>query len=151
MRVRVPLSAPLYKVTMKILILEDDPERQQAFRENNVGVDVVIVDTTAEAIRLLQEQCWDIAFLDHDLGGQIMVASGPGTGYEVATWLEEHPKSMPDIVIVHSFNPGGREKMCAALPKALAIPGVWGVPDGAQAVWTAYTQLIARKDFQAGG
>jgi len=30
-----------------------------------------------------------ILFLDHDLGGKQMVASGNNTGYEVAKWLSK--------------------------------------------------------------
>jgi len=113
----------------RILILEDNPKRHKLFREK-FGLHIVIVETTTEAIKLLLEKKWDTLFLDHDLGGQEMVPSGPGTGYEVACWLEEHPSYMPKQVIVHSFNPDGRKRMLAALPDAIDAPGIW-LPDKA--------------------
>lgn len=112
-----------HKSDTRILILEDDPERHRAFRKRLC--DPVIVTTAAECIRLLEAEDWDECYLDHDLGGRVYVESGPGTGYEVACWLEANPARMPKRVVLHSLNPAGRARMKAALPDAYDRPGVW--------------------------
>ena len=108
-----------------ILILEDDEERIRQFQKKLAGHHVVIVETAAQAIRHLRATCWHMLFLDHDLGGQVFVESGPGTGYEVATWLETNQDRKPGIIILHSMNPVGRDHMQQALPGALQVPGAW--------------------------
>jgi CheY-like chemotaxis protein len=110
---------------MDILILEDDHERQKIFRSNLIGTNAVIVETAAGAIQELSSSNWDYLFLDHDLGGQQMVESGPGTGYEVAEWLAENPDKQPPNIIIHSFNPSGAENMQRVLPNAIKAPGCW--------------------------
>jgi len=110
---------------MRILILEDDPERQQCFQRNLVGHDVIITDKAKTAIQLLSDQEWGLLCLDHDLGGQVYVKSGEGTGYEVAVWLEEHPDRQPPQIILHSLNPAGRENMKRCLPGAIDLPFAW--------------------------
>jgi CheY-like chemotaxis protein len=110
---------------MRILILEDSPERHKKFRKFLHHHQVTIVATASEAITLLATKMWDCLFLDHDLGDQVMVESGPGTGYEVASWLEQHQDHMPDKVILHTFNPDGLERMQQALPQAIPYPGAW--------------------------
>ena len=109
----------------KILILEDNFARQTAFRRKLVGNVVEIVETSEGALRMLQDETWDELYLDHDLGGQEFVESGPGTGYEVAVWLESHPEFKPGRIVLHSLNPAGRSRMAAALPEAEVIPWAW--------------------------
>jgi len=109
----------------KILVLEDMPHRKKAFTQGLIGNHVVIVDQSDKCMDLLKNQKWDILFLDHDLGGEEMVPSGPNTGYEVACWLEEFPEHKPLMIVIHSLNNVGREKMAWALPEAFVIPGVW--------------------------
>jgi hypothetical protein len=110
---------------MNILILEDDKNRQAQFTRKFFNHNVVIVSTALGAIGQLEHRSWDQLYLDHDLGGQVMVESGPGTGYEVAKWLEAHPDRMPPEVFVHSFNPVGANNIIAAIPQAVRCPGVW--------------------------
>lgn len=55
-------------------------------------------------IKALQEENWDLLYLDHDLG--------PGqTGYDIMRWLEEHPQSLPKEIILITQNPVGRKMM----------------------------------------
>ncbi len=110
---------------MDILILEDDKERHKAFLKSLIGANVVIVETAREAITKLSNYSWDYLFLDHDLGGKQMCASGLETGYEVSKWLEQNPDKQPPNIIIHSFNPIGAENMKKALPKAMLSPGCW--------------------------
>ena len=110
---------------MNVLILEDNHARQQTFMRNLVGTNAVIVETATAAIQKLLEHPWDYLFLDHDLGGAQMVASGPGTGYEVAEWLAVNPKYQPPNIVIHSFNPVGAANMKRVLVDAAVAPGCW--------------------------
>ena len=110
---------------MNILILEDNKERIAYFSNLRSEHSVTITEFAHEAIRLLKENKWDILMLDHDLGGQEMVPSGPGTGYEVADFLSKNEHLKPERIIIHSFNGPGSQNMKAALPEAEWIPGIW--------------------------
>jgi len=123
---------------MNVLVLEDDARRHLAFTRKLIGTNLQIVETAAEAIGLLEERDWDYLFLDHDLGGQQMVESGPGTGYEVAVWLEEHEDRQPPNIVIHSFNPDGAKKMHDALPKAIVAPGCWNTIEIKQTDFSKY-------------
>jgi CheY-like chemotaxis protein len=107
---------------MKILILEDETYRQDIFAKRLDGTDFTIVFTAEDCISLLEQQKWDILFLDHDLDIEQPIIN-PGTGYEVACWLESHPDYKPDSIVIHSLNPIGASKMLAALPGAILAPG----------------------------
>jgi hypothetical protein len=72
-------------------------------------------------------QHFNLVFLDHGLGDKVLVASGKGTGYEVAQWLSSNPHRMPKQIIVHSFNPVGAQNIKAVLPSAELIPGAWSL------------------------
>lgn len=118
------------KTNLNILVLEDDRGRWESFTKNmSIGNNLVIVEFAKEAIEQLKNGGWDVLFLDHDLGGQILVESGPGTGYEVACWLEEHSEMAPEVVIIHSMNVYGARKMQIAVKGSYLIPGAWGFSD----------------------
>ena len=113
---------------MKILILEDCPQRTVLFNKKLAGSnEVKIVTTAKECIELLETRKWDALFLDHDLGGETFVPSEhQNTGYTVACWLEAHPEYCPAIIKVHSLNPTGAQRMLQALPDtAVYEPGLW--------------------------
>ena len=114
-------------MSKRILILEDDLERVQKFWANFAGNELVVCDNADDAIKLLKAQEWDWLFLDHDLGGEIMVDhyANDNTGYRVAVWLEEYPEHKPERIVIHSFNPVGVKNMKAALPDAHVIMAVW--------------------------
>ncbi len=105
------------------MFLDDDPDRYRQFKSALVGFDVNIdwAQTSTEAIEFLGKNTYDIIYLDHDLGGQIMVPSGNNTGYEVAQWISNNIKDLPQIVL-HSLNPVGVQNMQSVLPTAKAIP-----------------------------
>lgn len=112
----------------RILVLDDDEGRHRVFARALVGNAVDHVRTVFEAIRAFRRVSYDAAFLDHDLGGEQMVGSGPGTGYAVAEWLAAHPENCPPVVFVHSYNPVGVANMRRVLPRAVALPfdPTWG-------------------------
>ncbi len=127
--------------SLRILILDDDPNpddpqnpakvgqtRIPGFRRKFIGHNIKWVMTATEAIAELSdnpEGYWDVLCLDHDLGGVPYVKSGPGTGYEVAVWLERNPEKKPPQIFLHSLNRVGRDNMKAALPEAVHAPFAW--------------------------
>jgi CheY-like chemotaxis protein len=112
---------------MRILILDDDLIRHRHFKENYMHHVLTLVTTVQETIHNLMQHDYDAIFLDHDLGGQQMVASGghEPTGYDVAVWLNANQDRCPPLVYIHSFNPEGALKMQKLLPHAILVPGLW--------------------------
>ncbi len=105
---------------MNILILEDNDERIKWF-ESEIPHTLNIVKTAVEAIELLKTNVYDIIFLDHDLGNQAYVPSGPGTGYEVAEFITGMENCTAQIII-HSWNSVGAENIQKLLPSAKRLP-----------------------------
>jgi CheY-like chemotaxis protein len=113
---------------MKILILDDSQSRLLTFRRKLIGAVVICVEHVSDCIREIEEnEPFDYIFLDHDLDGKIYVPSGPGTGYEVAQWLKNHPDKMPGKVIFHTCNEKAGPLMLEELPDAVFLPGVFMV------------------------
>jgi CheY-like chemotaxis protein len=110
---------------MRILIVEDMEYRIKQFVFNLIGCTIEVTKSSQEAIDLLKTQHWDCLLLDHDLEGPVFFPSGPGTGYEVACWLEENSDRQPKVIITHSQNPEGARNICRALPNAMAFPKCW--------------------------
>ena len=114
---------------VKILILEDNQERINVFRQKLEadGVEVMFTEIVDECIELLKDNEYQYLMLDHDLGGNIYVESDGDelTGWHVAKWLSEHPDRQPETIIVHSLNEGGRKRILSLLPNALDVPGAW--------------------------
>jgi hypothetical protein len=127
-----------YKEHMKrILFLDDDANRYRVFnnlimdsnhnvRTNELELDefeVTWVETSKAAIKLLQdpEKHFHYVFLDHDLGGEVYVASGEHTGWEVANFINDR-KLKFEAVILHTMNPIGADNMKQLIPESFHIP-----------------------------
>ena len=110
---------------MKILILEDDVNRQAQFRKRLFNCSVVITDDPKECISHLANSEWDALFLDHDLGGGVFRPSDENSGYAVARWLELNPARKPSSMFIHSLNPAGVENIQRCLPEAVKAPFCW--------------------------
>ena len=83
---------------------------------------IFITATAHGAIEILEKESnFDYIFLDHDLGGQAYVESGPGTGWFVAEYMAENEVKC-DHIIVHTLNYPGAQNMLALLPTARHIP-----------------------------
>mgnify|MGYP000574531471 CR=1 FL=1 len=114
---------------INIFVLEDDPERQAAFRKNLIPANVYIAESAEKAKQLLESGIYDVWFLDHDLGGKVFVSSDPegDNGYAVAKWAagklkEGNDVAKPMFVIVHSLNPAGSTNIRAALDEVPNLP-----------------------------
>lgn len=122
---------------MKILFLDDDEARHAYFAGLAFKHSVDHVRTAEEAIQALRENQYDLACLDHDLGGRIYVdpLDLEGTGYTVAKAMSlDLGMKRPSQVVVHSFNPVGVGRMVNRLKAAgfnvVAAPfGSFRIPD----------------------
>lgn len=88
----------------RILFLDDDPQRADAFLVEHPKA--VWVQTAEECIALLEE-AWDEVHLDHDLGGEVLVdLSRDDCGMAVVRWLCLAPRSHLKATrfVVHSHN-----------------------------------------------
>lgn len=118
---------------MRVLILDDSEIRHRRFKEKfSLETDILThTYTVEECIEAMTNNEYDMVCLDHDLGGQEMVPSGPGTGYEVCEWMVQNQDRVPNIVILHSFNPPGRDNMSRLLGnfgiRSTQHPGYWNV------------------------
>ena len=111
---------------MKVLILDDMPDRIGMFALKFVNHDITIVNTAPNCIEMLNSFQWDAVFLDHDLGGEVYCKSDENSGYAVAKFMEEAGiDKQPKHIILHSLNPAGVKNMQYALPRAKTIPFAW--------------------------
>ena len=112
---------------MKILILDDDLTRHEAFKKNFNHHELTHAETAEDTIQHLTNNEFDAVFLDHDLGGMTYVDSHGDipTGYTVAKWLNENQERKPNIIYIHSMNPPGAKKMQDLLPGSILAPRLW--------------------------
>ena len=106
---------------MKVLILEDSPERIRTFKQKLRAHDLYFFDNVreaCEAVDLLGP--FDSYFLDHDLDGKVFVPSEePNTGYQFAKYLAA--KGVKGQVVVHTLNPAGADAIMSVLPTATRV------------------------------
>lgn len=115
---------------IKVLILDDMVVRHELFKQrlDSGQCEITSVFTAQGCIDQLHNHGpWDWIFLDHDLGGEVHVPSGPGTGYEVAKFIQQNPDKAPKNIIVHSANGTGANNMMGLLHDLNAqwIPYAW--------------------------
>ena len=112
---------------IKVFILEDNEERIAQFRKNFKNASLTITKESKNAIEILRKESpFDYIFLDHDLGGNEMVESGKGTGFEVAQWLSKNTLKKPKFgMYIHSLNGPGAENIIAELKYGQRVPFVW--------------------------
>ena len=119
---------------MKVLVLDDDMARHQAFANNLARNDVTHADSYDRAVKALQDQDrFDVVFLDHDLNDFGLKSIGPSdsmyggarelTGNDVARFIAKAlpKKKRPKMVVVHSINYDGSMNIVSTL-KAAGIP-----------------------------
>jgi len=108
---------------MRIFILEDNPDRMIKFRRELIGHEVDHAETVESGTNLVYNNRYDLLFLDHDLGGEIMVdSSEPNTGYKLAEFIASFTSNKETPCVVHSCNPGGADNIVRALPHAVKLP-----------------------------
>jgi len=99
---------------LRVLIVEDTPERQEILASLFKEHAWVLAHTAARAIRLLEAYEFDLISLDYDLAGKergdVVAAAIPGSRSEGAQ------------VIVHSMNAQGAERIARIIPRAIIVP-----------------------------
>ncbi len=107
---------------MRYALIDDlrvpgDPDNKKA-----IPVDAVVARNYADGLRLLQQEHWDVLYLDHDLAD----FSGPTgrelTGYDVLCFLEECPEHLPGNIIIVSDNASGMQRMRMVIAKLYGCP-----------------------------
>jgi CheY-like chemotaxis protein len=102
---------------VKVLFLDDDPNKMEYAREYYNGDEFYGVETVEQAIRMLEENSpYDLVDLDHDLGGEYFAPSDEVSGYAVAEYISQMAKDkLPKKVVIHSFNSIGAKNMVNVL------------------------------------
>ena len=98
---------------LRVLIVEDTPERQKILTELFRDHAWILVNTAARAIRLLKVYEFDVVSLDYNIGGELL-------GLAVARHIRN--ERIQTRVIIHSMNPQGRKQMLTVLPEAVELP-----------------------------
>jgi len=107
---------------MKVLVVEDDQNRIVKFKRDLVGHDVDYAEDAGPAINFINNNTYDLIFLDHDLGGETYVpSSNRNTGYQVAKAIKKTSNESA-YIIIHSCNTVGAYNIKAELPKAILAP-----------------------------
>jgi CheY-like chemotaxis protein len=99
---------------LRILIVEDTPERQAILQRLSKDHAWILVNTAARAVRLLESYPFDLIFLDYDLAGE-------ARGDRVAEAIRRS-KNARAKVIVHSQSAPGAKRIAAILPQADLVP-----------------------------
>lgn len=113
---------------MRVLFLDDDPDRHATFARNAAGCELVQVWTYAQLVDALAGPRFDQVFLDHDLYdfvGGVPAALGTQmpadakTGLDAAVYVATLPEDRrPAAVYIHSWNPHGAWSMHQVLSGA---------------------------------
>lgn len=121
------------KPVIKVLILEDNPDRMKIFRKRFNEIDDIAfmidhVEMAQDCIEKLSTKQYQIALFDHDLGGEVYVpVDNKNTGSEVARWIAKNPENInkDTPVILHSLNFDGRQNMRSLISYSYDMPAAW--------------------------
>jgi CheY-like chemotaxis protein len=106
---------------VKILILEDSEERIKRFKKILFKYELYFYQDVESAKKAVEENQFDVYFLDHDLDDRVYVDSNElNTGWQFAKFLAE--KKIDAQVYVHTMNPTGAQNILNVLPNAILIP-----------------------------
>ena len=107
---------------MKILFLDDCPYRWKKFKDVNPEADADWAPSFDEGVRLIKENNYDMAYLDHDLDFYAP------TGKDFVDYIVNHKITISKLVC-HSMNYSGRHSMTSALDDnhyhAINCPFAW--------------------------
>lgn len=99
---------------MRVLIVDDEQARHDAFKRRYTGCELVHARNYAEARDAMAGERFDVMQLDHDLQDYRLVdgVMCERTGQDVAKLVASLPPAKhPGTVILHSWNPEGARAM----------------------------------------
>lgn len=108
----------------KILVLDEDQSRHNAFHDLLRGNDVTHVYSYADCVSVLRDTKFDVVFLEHDIGSysnasiiRSMHNSKPLTGTNVVQFMKDEltKEFLPGLVVVHTHNRSGSYRMIEQL------------------------------------
>lgn len=110
---------------MKILILEDNPERIAKFKLLFKNQEVHYCDNVLDAYNECLKNKFGILLIDHDLGGKIWEDSnGENNGYQFVKMIVSAGLQKRSLNYIHSCNPIGANLMLNYL-KDNGYDGIW--------------------------
>lgn len=113
---------------MNSLVLEDSIDRISEFKKRLFNFKQTYTDSALNAIYLIENNKYDIIFLDHDLDNNAYVdLNDKNTGSEVARWIGNNKDNInkDTYIIIHSLNTVGANYMKSIIPNSIYIPFVW--------------------------
>lgn len=118
---------------MKILVLDDDNNRLQIFKNNLENklksFDNDYATNAKQAINYLQNNEYSYVFLDHDLDQQQMSWNEDNCGMTVVDWILNNNYNKHSSFIVHSWNIRRGQEMVDKLKNGgytvIHQPGIW--------------------------
>ncbi len=99
---------------LRVLIVEDNPDRQEVLRRLAKDHAWILANTAERAVRLLESYPFDLIFLDFDLAGS-------ARGDRVAEAIRRSGNNGARV-IVHSQNKPGADRIAEILPEADVVP-----------------------------
>lgn len=105
---------------MRILFIDDSPERTKEFKGNAIGHNVTCAADFRQACHALEGEPFDLIYLDHDLLPEHYEKyCAKGTGTELASMIAaQSRKHQKTTVILHSLSHRGRKEMSQILTAA---------------------------------
>lgn len=110
---------------MKILILDDLETRHNTFKKRYDGADLFHAWNSYECMDIIQaNDRFDLIHLDHDLDHFVMgmytqhEITGEFAARRIASLVISCPEKVPNLVIIHSWNPPGAANMARILREA---------------------------------
>ncbi len=102
------------QLPLKVLIVEDNHERQKTFKNLFRDHAWILVNTASRAVRLIAVFDFDLIALDYDLDGE-------KKGDDVAAFLAQSRNAKARLW-VHSMNVQGVARIQEHLPDSMAVP-----------------------------
>jgi len=120
---------------MKILILEDNFERIEKFKQLFKNQELFIFDNVKDAYESCLLNEFKVMMLDYDLDSRHWVdSSEENTGYQFIKKLIENNLQVDTLCYIHSMNPVGANKMMNLL-----------IDNGRDAIWIPAHLIIDYK------
>ncbi len=96
---------------LNVLIIEDIEFRQELIKKKLELKNATCTKYANIALELIEENSYDLIFLDHDLIGMISGSYFTRIWYENYKRNKSHYKTQKPIVVIHSMNMSGSSKM----------------------------------------